>query len=152
MFAFHSPAARLFGAVLITAVGFACSSAPTRDAAPADVAADVAMEAGARFGHKSAPFAGAKANQGFVTHVLADGKSVLVLSDDFVVPETPAPHWQLVDSRGNAFLLNRLKIKGDKFNKTVVIPPFVHDVARVQIWCAFAETVLGEASFEQAVR
>ncbi|NOT30411.1 MAG: hypothetical protein HOP15_08180 [Planctomycetes bacterium] len=147
MFAFHSPAARLFGTVLIAAAGLACSSAPMRD-----IASDAATDAGARFGHKSTPFAGAKANQGFVTHVLEDGKSVLVLSDDFVVPETPAPHWQLVDSRGNAYLLNRLKIKGDRFNKTVVIPPFVHDVARVQIWCAFAETVLGEASFEKAVR
>ncbi len=110
-----------------------------------------ALEAGAQFGHKSTTFAGPKANKGFVTHTLEDGKSVLVLSDDFVVPDTPAPHWQLVDSRGDVYLLNRLKVKGDKLNKTLVIPAFVPDVAKVQIWCAYAETVLGEASFEKAV-
>src|SRR5262245_13500398 len=108
-------------------------------------------EAGMQFGHKSTPFAGAKANKGFVTHQLVDGKSVLVLSDDFVIPDTPAPHWQLVDSKGNTYLLNRLKVKGDKFNKTLVIPPFVHDVAKVQIWCSFAEVLLGEASFAEPI-
>ena len=76
---------------------------------------------------------------------------MLALSDDFVVPDTPAPHWQLVDSSGNVYLLNRLEIKGDKFNKTLVIPPFVKDVAKVQIWCAWAEVLLGEASFAQPV-
>lgn len=111
-----------------------------------------ATEAGLQFGHKSSMFAGAKANKGFVSHVLEGGKSVLVLSDDFVVPETPAPHWQLVDSAGNTYLLNRLMIKGDKLNKTLAIPPFVKDVAKVQVWCSFAETVLGEATFTKAVR
>jgi hypothetical protein len=109
------------------------------------------VEAGMQFGHRSGTFAGAKANKGFVTHTLENGKSVLVLSDDFVVPDTPAPMWQLVDSHGNVYLLNRLRIKGDKLNRTLVIPPYVHDVARVQIWCAFAETLLGEATFEKAV-
>jgi hypothetical protein len=111
-----------------------------------------ASEAGMQFGHKSSLFTGAKANKGFVTHALEGGKSVLVLSDDFVVPETPAPHWQLVDSAGNTYLLNRLTIKGDKLNKSLAIPPFVRDVAKVQVWCSFAETVLGEASFTKAVR
>ncbi len=111
-----------------------------------------AGEAGAQFGHRSSMFMGPKASKGSVTHTIENGKSVLVLSDDFVVPDTPAPHWQLVDSLGNVYLLNRLTIKGDKFNKTLVIPPFVKDVARVQIWCAFAETLLGEASFENPVR
>ncbi len=110
-----------------------------------------ALEAGMQFGHKSSMFAGAKANKGFVTHTLEGGKSVLVLSEDFVVPETPAPMWQLVDSMGNVYLLNRLKIKGDKLNKTLVIPSFVKDVSKVQIWCAFAEVLLGEASFDKPV-
>jgi hypothetical protein len=109
------------------------------------------VDAGMQFGHRSSMFMGAKANKGFVTHALENGKSVLVLSDDFVVPDTPAPMWQLVDSSGNVYLLNRLKIKGDKLNKTLVIPPFVKDVAKVQIWCAFAEVLLGEAAFEKAV-
>ena len=111
-----------------------------------------ATEAGMQFGHTSSTFAGSKANKGTVAHVLEGGKSVLVLSDDFVVPDTPAPHWQLVDSKGNVYLLNRLVIKGDKLNKTLAIPAFVPDVAKVQVWCAFAETVLGEASFTKAVR
>ena len=97
-------------------------------------------------------FAGVKANKGTVTHKLENGKSLLVLSDDFVVPDAPAPHWQLVDSRGNAYLLNRLVIKGDKLNKTLAVPSYVPDVAKVQIWCAFAEVLLGEASFEKPVR
>jgi hypothetical protein len=117
-----------------------------------DLVCTHAIEAGMQFGHKSSMFAGAKANKGFVTHLLEDGKSVLKLSDDFVIPDTPAPHWQLVDSSGKTYLLNRLKIKGDKVNQTLVIPSFVKDVKKVQIWCAFAEVLLGEASFEQAVR
>jgi hypothetical protein len=110
-----------------------------------------AIEAGSQFGHKSTMFAGPKANKGFVTHAIENGKSVLVLSDEFVVPDTPAPHWQLVDSMGNVYLLNRVKIKGDKLNKTLVIPPFVKDVSKVQIWCSFAELLLGEASFDKPV-
>ncbi len=48
--------------------------------------------------HTSGPFQGPKANKGTVTHSNKDGKSVLTLSDDFVVPDTPDPHWQVVDS------------------------------------------------------
>ncbi len=101
---------------------------------------------------KSGPFAGAKANTGFVTASKENGKLVLTLSDDFVVPDTPAPHWQLVDSKGNVYLLNRLKIKGDKYNQTLVVPSYVKDVAKVQIWCAWAEALLGETSFEKPVK
>jgi len=96
---------------------------------------------------KSTPFTGVKANTGFVTASKAGGKLVLTLSDDFVVPDTPAPHWQVVDSKGNVYLLNRLKIKEDKYNKTLVVPSYIKDVAKVQIWCAWAEALLGEASF-----
>jgi len=101
---------------------------------------------------KSGAFAGVKANTGFVDAMRENGKIILKLSDDFVVPDAPAPHWQLVDSKGNTYLLNRLKIKGDKYNQTLVVPAYVKDVARVQIWCAFAEVLLGEASFEKAVK
>lgn len=116
-----------------------------------DLVCNHAVEAGLQFGHKSTMFMGTKANKGFVTHTIENGKSVLVLSDEFVVPDTPAPHWQLVDSMGNVYLLNRLKIKDDKLNKTLAIPPFVKDVSKVQIWCSFAEVLLGEASFEKPV-
>jgi hypothetical protein len=102
--------------------------------------------------HQSGKFAGAKANTGTVTHTVNDGKNVLTLSTDFKVPETPAPHWQVVDSKGNVYLLQRLKIKGDKYNHSITVPTYVQDIAKVQIWCAWAEALLGEASFEQPVQ
>src|SRR5262249_40784006 len=67
----------------------------------------------------STRFAGPKANKGYVTESAHDGKIVLTLSDDFVIPDTPAPHWQVVDSSGNVYLLQRLKIKGDKVNQKI---------------------------------
>ena len=102
--------------------------------------------------HTSKPFAGVKANTGTVTHSKEGGRSVLTLSDDFKVPDTPDPHWQVVDSKGRTYLLQRLPVKGDKVNRTIVVPPYVPDVAKVQIWCAFAETLLGEAAFDKPVR
>jgi len=87
-----------------------------------------------------------------VTHSKQGMNNILTLSDDFKVPDTPAPHWQVVDSKGNTYLLQRLVAKGDKYNKSITVPPYVHDIAKVQIWCAFAETLLGEASFAQPVR
>lgn len=102
--------------------------------------------------HTTKPFAGAKVNGGTVTHS-HDGKtSVLTLSEDFKVPDTPAPHWQVVDSKGNVYLLQRLMIKGDKLNKSIKVPAYVPDIARVQIWCSWAEALLGEASFEAPVK
>jgi hypothetical protein len=102
--------------------------------------------------HTSSKFEGPKANTGTVSHSKQGNMSVLTLSEDFVVPDTPAPHWQVVDSKGNTFLLNRLKIKGDKINQSITVPPYVKDVAKVQIWCAFAETLLGEAKFADPVK
>src|SRR5437763_8011030 len=103
--------------------------------------------------HTSSQFQGPKANKGTVTHSIKDGKSVLTLSDDFVVPDTPDPHWQVVDSEGTVYLLDRLKTKNlPTFKKEITIPAYVKDVAKVQIWCAFAETNLGEASFSSPVK
>jgi len=101
--------------------------------------------------HTSKTFTGAKVNAGTVTHSKMDGKNVLTLSDDFVVPNTPDPHWQVVDSKGNVYLLQRVDIKGGKVNKSITLPSYIPDVAKVQIWCAWAETVLGEAPFESPV-
>lgn len=102
--------------------------------------------------HTSGKFAGPKANTGTVTHTVLDGKNILTLSDDFKVPGTPDPHWQVVDSRGNTYLLQKLSIKGDKVNRSITVPAYVPDISKVQIWCAFAEVVLGEASFDQPVQ
>jgi hypothetical protein len=62
------------------------------------VAATIAL---AGDNHKSGSFQGEKANTGYVTHTTEGGDSVLTLSDDFKAPETPDPHWQVVDSHGN---------------------------------------------------
>jgi hypothetical protein len=102
--------------------------------------------------HTSGMFSGPKANTGTVTHSKQGNKNVLTLSDDFKVPDTPAPHWQVVDSKGNTYLLQRLVIKGDKFNKSITLPLYIRDTAKVQIWCAWAETLLGEASFDAPVK
>jgi hypothetical protein len=107
--------------------------------------------------HTSKPFAGAKVNGGTVTHSVKDGKNVLTLSDDFKVPDTPDPHWQVIDSKGNTYLLQRLGVKNlggiakDKINMSITLPPYVKDVAKVQIYCAWAEAVLGEAGFTSAM-
>jgi hypothetical protein len=101
--------------------------------------------------HTTSQFQGAKANKGTVTHNLDGKKDVLTLSTEFKVPDTPAPHWQVVDSQGHVYLLNRLVIKGDKLNKTIVVPEYIPDVAKVQIWCAWAEALLGEASFDKPI-
>jgi hypothetical protein len=105
--------------------------------------------------HTSNQFQGPKANKGTVTHSTRDGKSVLTLSDDFVVPDTPDPHWQIVDSDGNVYLLDKLKKKafiGDKYQKEIVLPSYVKNVSKVVIWCAWAEANLGEASFSSPVK
>ena len=102
--------------------------------------------------HMTGTFMGGKANTGHVTHKKEGGKNALQLSDDFKVPDTPAPHWQVVDSSGNVYLLNRLKIKDDKYNQTITLPPYIKDVAKVQIWCSWAEALLGEASFPAPVK
>lgn len=105
--------------------------------------------------HTSGQFQGPKANKGHVTHSTRDGKSVLTLSDDFVVPDTPDPHWQVVDSDGQVYQLDKLKKKallGDKFQKEIVLPSYVKNVSKVVIWCAWAEANLGEASFSSPVQ
>ena len=102
--------------------------------------------------HKSGPFQGAKANTGYVIHTTENGNSLLTLSDDFKAPDTPDPHWQIVDSNGNVYLLQKLSIKGGKMNRKITLPKYVPDISKVQIWCAFAETNLGEAAFEHPIK
>ena len=81
-------------------------------------------------GHTSKPFSGAKVHAGNVTHSTKDGKDVLTLSDDFTVPDTPDPHWQVVDSKGNTYLLQRLGVKSlgglakDRINMSITLPAF----------------------------
>jgi Electron transfer DM13. len=114
-----------------------------------------AISAVAQDAHTTGQFQGPKANKGHVTHSARDGKSVLTLSDDFVVPDTPDPHWQVVDSDGQVYQLDKLKKKsflGDKYQKEIVLPAYVKNVSKVIIWCAWAEANLGEASFSSPVQ
>jgi hypothetical protein len=101
--------------------------------------------------HVSKRFSGAKVNAGTVTHVKQNGANVLKLSADFVVPDTPDPHWQVVDASGRMYLLQRLGIKGDKVNTEITLPGYIKDVAKVQIYCAWAEALLGETTFERTL-
>lgn len=100
----------------------------------------------------SKPFAGPKVNGGTVSMTTEGGRIVLTLSDNFVDPKTPDPHWQVIDGKGNVYLLQKLAVKGDKFNKSITLPAYISNVAKVQIWCAFAETNLGEAAFDMAAK
>jgi hypothetical protein len=104
----------------------------------------------------SGAFSGAKVNGGTVTSTVKNGKTILTLSDDFKVPDTPDPHWQVVDGKGQVFLLQRLGVKSlgglvkDRVNMSITLPDYVKDVAAVQIYCSWAEAVLGEARFAGA--
>jgi len=93
------------------------------------------------------PFSGKAVMGGTVTHEHRNGTHVLTLSSDFTVPGSPDPHWQVVDANGTVYLLDRLKLKDDKVNTSITLPAYIASVAKVQMWCAWAEVVLGEASF-----
>ncbi len=97
------------------------------------------------------PFAGKAVNGGTVTLSQQGNTTVLALSSDFQVPGSPDPHWQVVDSKGTTYLLDRLKLKDDKINTRITVPAYVPDIAKVQMYCAWAEVVLGEAPFSQPV-
>jgi len=127
----------MFAALVVTALGLSASGAFAQSGS-----------------HTSSQFQGPKANKGTVTHSIKDGKSVLTLSDDFVVPDTPDPHWQVVDSDGNVYLLDKLKTKafiGSNYKKEIVLSSYIKNVSKVVIWCAFAEVNLGEAKFSSPV-
>ena len=98
----------------------------------------------------SRPFAGVKANTGSVSLSTSGNQRVLTLSEDFKAPEAPDPHWQVVDNEGRVYLLQKLTVKGltgDKMNRSITLPAYIKSVAKVQFWCAYAEVLLGEASF-----
>jgi hypothetical protein len=101
--------------------------------------------------HMSGGFAGPKANTGTVSHLYENGQSILRVSNDFKVPDTPAPTWRIVDSKGTIYTLDAFKIKGGE-KRQVSVPGFVRDIAKVQVYCAWAEVLLGEANFPSAVK
>lgn len=101
--------------------------------------------------HTSSQFQGPKANTGTVMHTYENGKSILRVSQDFKVPDTPAPTWRVVDSKGSIYTLDAFKIKGGE-KREVNVPSYIHDIAKVQVYCAFAEVLLGEAGFSSPVK
>ena len=115
-------------------------------------AALTAAAVSAQSAHTSRVFSGSTVNAGTVTHMVQNGKHLLRLSPDFQVPDTPDPHWQVIDSKGNVFLLQRLGIKDNKVNTVITLPSYVKDVAKVQIYCAWAEAVLGETTFTSTLK
>ena len=114
------------------------------------IALALSSPASAAQARTSTPFAGPKANTGTVSLTTKGKSQVLTLSEDFKAPDAPDPHWQVVDSRGRVYLLQKLTVKGlvgDKMNRSITLPSYISDVAKVQFWCAYAEVLLGEASF-----
>jgi len=99
----------------------------------------------------SGPFMGPEVKRGRVAGMRTENGLELAFSPDFVIPDAPAPHWQVVDMMGNVHLLQRLKVAGDRENRTIRVPSFVQGVVTVRIWCAFAEAVLGETTFDTPV-
>src|ERR1043166_1062587 len=85
--------------------------------------------------HTSSMFQGPKANTGTVTHSVENGRRMLKVSDDFKVPDTPAPTWRVVDSKGNVYTLDAFKIKGGNNEKReIVVPSYVPNIAKVQVY------------------
>ena len=101
--------------------------------------------------HMSSMFQGPKANTGTVSHGIENGKSILRVSSDFKVPDTPAPTWRVVDSNGIVYTLDAFKIKGGE-KREVEVPAYVPNIAKVQVYCAWAQILLGEANFPSPVK
>ena len=115
------------------------------------VAASVTFAANKADVHSTAQFQGPKANTGTAMHTYENGKSILRVSDDFKVPDTPAPTWRVIDSKGVVYTLDAFKIKGGE-KRMVVVPSYVNNIAKVQVYCAWAEVILGEAPFSSPVK
>ena len=101
--------------------------------------------------HTSSMFQGPKANTGTVSHSYESGKSILRVSQDFRVPDTPAPTWRIVDASGTIYTLDAFKIKGGE-KREVEVPGYVKNIAKVQVYCAWAQVLLGEAAFPSPVK
>jgi hypothetical protein len=115
------------------------------------VASTLAFAANKADVHTTSGFQGPKANTGTAIHTYENGKSILRVSGDFKVPDTPAPTWRVVDSSGTVYTLDAFKIKGGE-KREVNVPAFVRDIAKVQVYCAWAEVLLGESSFSSPVK
>ena len=97
-------------------------------------------------------FEGPKANTGTAMYSVENGKRILRVSADFQVPDTPAPTWRVIDSKGNIYTLDAFKVKaGSGEKREVMVPAYVRDIVKVQVYCAWAEVILGQAGFDSPV-
>jgi hypothetical protein len=97
-------------------------------------------------------FEGPKANTGTATYSVENGMKMLRVSADFKVPDTPAPTWRVVDSKGNVYTLDAFMSKaGNGEKREVMVPSYIQNIVKVQVYCAWAEVLLGEASFSSPV-
>ena len=66
------------------------------------------------------------ASNGFAAdaHTTSQSEGVMAKagSDDGKIPESPAPRWQVVDSKGNVYLLTQLKTSDCKVSVEYVTP------------------------------
>ena len=96
--------------------------------------AAVMVTASLAMAQTSTPFSGAKVNGGTATHTMKDGKHVLTLSSDFQEPDTPDPHWQVVDSKGNHYCCSACRSKvwaaSRRIDQHVDHPAGVHEERR----------------------
>jgi len=98
-------------------------------------------------------FEGPKANTGMAVFSKVNGKTTLRVTDDFKVPDTPAPTWRVVDSKGNIYTLDAFKIKEGRGEKReITVPAYIPNIVKVQVYCAWAQVLLGEASFPAPVK
>jgi hypothetical protein len=119
------------------------------------LAASVSLAANNATANTTSQFKGSKANTGTATFYKEGGKNMLKVSDDFKVPDTPAPTWRVVDSKGQVYTLDAFKVKeglGSGEKRQVVTPAYVHDIAKVEVYCAWAQVLLGEAKFAAPVK
>jgi len=117
----------------------------------ADAPAARQQQAGAQELGRTSGFTGVQANTGYAIAHRENGRLVVSVSDDFKIPDAPAPSWQIVDSAGNTYLLNQFKIKGGT-NRQITLPAYIPDAVKVQVWCSYAEVLLGEAPFASPVK
>jgi hypothetical protein len=101
--------------------------------------------------HTTDPFHGVKVNGGTVVHSKQNGRNILTLSGDFKVPDIPDLPLASCRFERQRLYARALASQEREVNKSITLPGYVPDVAKVQIWCAFAETLLGEASFSSPV-
>lgn len=101
--------------------------------------------------HTTSAFQGPKANTGTAVFMRVNGKGMMKVSPDFKVPDTPAPTWRLVDTKGNVYTLDAFKIKGGE-KREISVPAYIPNIAKVQVYCAYAEVLLGEAPFSSPAK